>query len=105
MREGSDGGGDKKKKDQKKKYRQIDINNRPPAMEDGWERSPPRGADWGWFGCQGVFLAFFFFLFFCHPSTWVVAIVKGESRRVGEGTGERGEGEGGGEGERGGQGW
>lgn len=57
------------------------TNNNPPAMEDGWEQLLPRVADWGWFGCQGVFLA----LFCCCPSTWVMPIVKGSRSDLGKG--------------------
>lgn len=60
-------------KKEDKKYIYTHTNNNPPAIEDGWEQLLPRVADWGWFGCQGVFLA----LFCCRPSTWVVPIVKG----------------------------
>lgn len=77
-------GGEEKKKGPKNIY--IQTTTHPPWRKVGSSRHQG-GADWGWFGCQGVFLAFFFFS--C-PSTWVVPIVKGESRRVGEGTGEKG---------------
>lgn len=62
-------------------YIYMHTNNNPPAMEAGWEQLLPRVADWGWFGCQGLFLA----LFCCCPSTWVVPIVKGSLGGLGKG--------------------
>lgn len=73
------GGG--KKRDKKEIY----TNNDPPAMEECWEPALPRGADRGRLGARGYFWPFYSF---CCPGTWVVSIVKGDSRQVVEGTGE-----------------